>query len=49
MMVTISGLYTIYGVVISVLLYGRKTDYLTAKYEEIVKEMEKENEDNNEF
>jgi hypothetical protein len=44
MMVTISGLYTIYGVVISVLLYGRKTDYLIEKYEE-----DESTEDNNEF
>ena len=44
MMVTISGIYTIYGVVISVLLYGRKTDYLIGKYEE-----EESAEDNNEF
>jgi hypothetical protein len=45
MMVAISGLYTVYGVVISVLLYGRKTDYLSDKYEQD----EDKSEDNNEF
>ena len=41
MMVVISALYTVYGVTISILLYGRKTDYLMEKYEE------EESEDNN--
>lgn len=34
MMVAVSGTYMVYGVVISVLLYGRKTDYLMERYEE---------------
>ncbi len=29
MMAVISGVYCVFGVVISVMLYGRKTDYLT--------------------
>ena len=33
-MVILSGIYSIYGVAISVMLYGRKTDYLTERYDE---------------